>query len=278
MYSPFRIRLASALIASLLLVSATPGSSRTLRICADPNNLPYSNERQQGFENRIAELLAMDLGAELEYVWWAQRHRYIRDTINAGACDVMVGVPQKIERLLTTRPYYRSGYVFVTQRGRALDVVSLDDPRLRRLRVGVQLVTDEASSPPAHALAERGIVNNVRGFLVNGDYGTPAPTAPIVEAVARNEIDIAAVWGPQAGYFARQQPVALSLVPIEPEFDTPARPMAFDISVGVRRGEEVLRGELEDALTRHRDDIDRILEEFGIPRLDRAQAPSGGGG
>lgn len=272
MYSPFPIRI--ALAAALLLVAAS-AEARPFRVCADPNNLPYSNERREGFENRIAELLAADLGADLEYTWWPQRHGFLRYTVDAGSCDVVMGVPEKFEKLLTTRPYYRSSYLFVTRRDRALDITSLDDPRLRTLRVGVQLVTDEATSPPAHALADRGIVQNVRGFLVNGDYSTPAPTAPIVEAVARGDVDVAAVWGPQAGYFAKTQPVPLSLVAIEPLPDAVARPMTFDISVGVGRGQDALRREIDEALSRRRGDIERILAAYGVPQLPHAA--TGGG-
>jgi mxaJ protein len=269
MSSPWAARAAAfGLAAGLSIacpVTAAEGA-RTLRVCADPNNLPYSDEQQRGFENRIAEILALQLDAELEYVWWAQRGKYLRNTIEAGICDVLIGVPADFERLLTTRPYYRSGYMFVTRRDDALALSSLDDPRLRTLRVGVQLITDEATSPPAHALAERGVTQNVRGYLVYGNYGEPEPISPIVKAVANREIDVALVWGPQAGFFAARQRVPLTVAPIMPESDGPARPMTFAISVGVRPGDEALRRDLDEALAARRADIDRVLDDYHVPR------------
>jgi ABC-type amino acid transport substrate-binding protein len=125
-----------------------------LRVCADPNNLPFSNERGEGFENKLAEMLAADLGAELRYTWWAQRRGFFRNTLRAGSCDVVLGVPAGFELALTTSPYYRSTYAFVSRKDRHLGVRSFDDEALRRLKVGVQLVGDDgANTPPAHALA-----------------------------------------------------------------------------------------------------------------------------
>lgn len=273
---PSLIKLGATLLAGVLLFTAPPTLARTLRVCADPNNLPYSNERQEGFENRIAEIIAADLKAELQYTWWTQREGFLGYTVDAGTCDVVMGVPQGFAKLATTHPYYRSSYMFVTRSDRRLGITSLDDPRLRALRVGVQLVTDEASTPPAHALADRGITNNVRGFVVVGDYGTPAPTAPIVDAVARGDVDVAMVWGPQAGYFAQHEPVALALAPIALETNNPARPMQFDISIGVRGGDDAFRHELDEVLKRHRSEIDRVLADYGVPRFERPHAPSGG--
>jgi len=239
-----------------------------LRVCADPNNLPFSNDRGQGFENRIAVLVARDLGADLRYTWWAQRRGFVRNTIGAGQCDVLVGAPVHYERVLTTAPYYRSSYVFVSRQDRRLGVRSFDDPALRHLHIGVQMIGDDyANSPPAHALARRGIVQNVAGYMVYGDYAQPNPPARIVEAVGRGEIDLAVVWGPLAGYFARRSPVPLDLVPVAPAVDPPALPLAFDIAMGVRRGDVALRARLDDVLRRRRGEIDGILAAYGVPRV-----------
>src|SRR5215208_1499473 len=136
--------------------AAGPESRRVLRVCADPNNLPFSNARQEGFENKIAALVARDLRADLRYTWAAQRRGFVRSTLGAGECDVVMGVPAGLDRVSTTSPYYRSTYVFVSRRDGAADIRSLDDPRLRRVRVGVQMIGDDyANSPPAHALARR---------------------------------------------------------------------------------------------------------------------------
>jgi mxaJ protein len=270
-------RLAATLVAALAapwIVLPLPAEARTLRVCADPNNLPYSNQRGEGFENRIVELLAKDLGAEVEYTWWAQRRGFVRNTLQAGLCDLIAGVPSGLEMVATTRPYYRSGYVFVTMAERGLDITGFDDPRLRSLRIGVQMIGDDFSNtPPAHALSRRGIIQNVRGYLVYGNYAQDNPTAGIVEAVARNEVDIAVVWGPQAGFFAQKQPVALSLAPVAPQSDAPDLPMVFDIAMGVRRGDAAFRQEMDEVLRRNRPAIDSILTAYGVPQFDPPDIP-----
>jgi mxaJ protein len=260
------IRLA---VAAFGVFAATGADARSLRVCADPNNLPYSNERGEGFENRIVTLLAADLGAEVEYTWWAQRRGFIRNTLKAGLCDLIAGVPTDMEMLATTRPYYRSGYVFMAAERPAAEVRSFDDPKLRELRIGVQMIGDDFSNtPPAHALSRRGIVDNIRGFMVYGDYADAAPGAGIVDALGRGDIDLAIVWGPQAGYFARRLGKPVSLVPVEPDAGDAALPMAFDISMGVRREDKDLRREIDEALVRNQKAIDAILAEYGVPRLD----------
>ncbi|PYT05524.1 MAG: quinoprotein dehydrogenase-associated putative ABC transporter substrate-binding protein [Acidobacteria bacterium] len=241
-----------------------------LRVCADPNNLPFSNERGEGFENKIAELLAEDLHEKLEYTWWAQRRGFIRNTLKAGACDVVVGVPASFELAATTAPYYRSSYVFVYRKDKKLSVNSFDDPVLRKLKIGVQMIGDDgANSPPAHALAARGVVENVRGYTVYGDYAQPNPPARIIDAVARGDVDVAVAWGPLAGYFARRERVPLSVVPVSPQIDLPFLPFVFDISMGLRRGDDALRQQLEDFLERRRPEIEKILDEYGVPRVGR---------
>ena len=150
--------------ALLLLLLATTAGARELRVCADPNNLPYSNARGEGFENRIVELIAKDLGADVRYTWWAQRRGFLRNTLLANECDVVAGVASSMGMLGTTYPYYRSSYVFVSRADRRLDVHSLDDPRLKQWTIGVQLVGDDgANTPPAHALARRGAPLHVVG-------------------------------------------------------------------------------------------------------------------
>lgn len=179
-----------------------------------------------------------------------------------------MGLPSSVEMALATSPYYRSTYVFVSRAGRHLNVRSLDDPRLKKWKVGVQIIGDDyANAPPAHALARRGIVNNVVGFSVYGDYSQPNPPARIVEAVARGDVDVAIVWGPLAGYFARRQRVPLAIAPVAPQVDVPFLPFVFDISVAVRRGDEARRDEIDAILVRRRIQIERILDDYGVPRV-----------
>ncbi|MGF6709136.1 mxaJ protein [Luteibacter sp. W1I16] len=249
-------------------------SAPELRVCADPNNLPFSNERREGFENKLVEMVARDLGMTPRYVWWAQRRGNLRNTLNAGRCDVVPGVASGLEMLATTRPYYRSTYVFVTRRGHDMPT-SFDDPRLATWLVGVQMIGDDgANTPPAHALSRRGLTGNVRGYPVYGNYANPNPPAAIVDAVARGDIDVAVAWGPMAGYFARHEAVPLQVGPVSPWLDGPQWPMVFDISMGVRKDDIDLRRRLDDALERHRAEIDRLLRSYGVPLVEEPGAPS----
>lgn len=261
------MRVAIVLAALLLAASC---ARESIRVCADPNNLPFSNRAGDGFENKIAELLAADRHATLEYTWWAQRRGYVRNTLNAGSCDVLIGVPASFGLAETTKPYYRSTYVFASKRGRHLGLGSLDDPRLPRLKIGVQMIGDDfRNTPPAHALSNRGMVQNVAGYTVYGDYSKPSPLSDIIDAVERGDVDLAVVWGPAAGFFAKTSAPDLELSPVSPHADSAALPFVFDISMGVRRGNDALRDELNDFVTRRGSEIDAILDRYGVPRVER---------
>jgi mxaJ protein len=239
------------------------GAERVLRVCADPDNLPYSHVDGTGFENRIASLVAAELGAALEYEWLPQRRGFVRKTLGEGRCEVFIGVPTQFERVLTTRPYYRSSYVFVYRSSEA-ELRSFDDPRLRSMRVGVQLIGDDlAATPPGHALARRGIVDNVTGFTV---YGEGPAAQRLIAAIADGRLDAGVAWGPQAAYFAKRAPVPLETrVAAAPE-DLAPMPFEFSISMGVRRTDRGLRDEIDAVLARRRDDIDAILADYAVPR------------
>jgi mxaJ protein len=272
---------AVACVAALLAGAAQATAPRKLlRVCADPNNLPFSNQAGEGFENRLAELVAREMGAEVRYTWWAQRRGFVRNTLGAGACDVIMGIPSSFELARPTRPYYRASYVFVYPEGSGLEVRSLDDPILRRLRIGVHVIGDDyANVPPAHALSARGIVENVVGYSIYGNYAEPDPPARLIDAVARGDIDLAIAWGPLAGYAARRQAARLTLVPVSPEIDLPFLPFVFDIAMGVRREDVALQETLDAILLRNAAEIDAILDEFGIPyarRIRQAPGPQPG--
>ena len=255
---------------------ARAAAGATLRVCADPNNLPFSNARGEGFENRLAALLADDWHAALEYTWWPQRRGFLRNTLQAGVCDVVIGMPAGVEQARTTTPYYRSTYVFVSRQGTLPGLASLDDPRLRTLRVGVQMIGDDfANSPPAHALAARGMTGNVVGFSVLGNYSQPNPPARIVDAVAGGEVDTALVWGPLAGYFARAAAPPLVVTPLSAGHDGPARPFTFAIAMAVRRDDGARQQRLDAFIARRRADIDRLLADYHVPRVDGSR-PRGG--
>jgi mxaJ protein len=258
----------------LLLLAALAGCApkpKVLRVCAVQNNLPFSNDKGEGFENKLAELVAKDLGERVEYTWWAQRRGFVRNTVKEGRCDVWPGVASSLEMLATTRPYYRSTYVFVTRADRNLDIRSYDDPRLKTAVVGVQLVGDDgANTPPAHALTRRGIIGNVRGYMVYGDYSHPNPQAAVIEAVDRGDIDVAVVWGPLAGYFASKAAHPLRITPVQPWLDGPSLPMVFDISMGVRKDDLKLRDQLDQALERRAPQIRALLASYHVPLAQAA--------
>jgi quinoprotein dehydrogenase-associated probable ABC transporter substrate-binding protein len=255
--------------------SAQRPTPRALRVCADPNNLPFSNDRQEGFENQIAALIARDLGVEVEYTWWPQRRGFVRNTLNERLCDVVIGVPAHLDMLLTTKPYYRSAYVFVTRRDRHLDIRSFDDRRLRKLRIGVPVVGDDyAGTPPMHALARRGLLEQLVGYSVYGDYGTPNPPLRLVQAVAEGSIDVGVAWGPLAGFVARRSSVPLVMTPVDPPADLRAVPFAYDIAMGVRRGDRAMRARLDSVIVRRRPAIDSVLAAYGVPRVTKPAAAS----
>ena len=238
-------------------------------MCADPENLPFSNSRLEGFENRIASVIAKDLGTKVSYVWWGQRRGFIRNTMNAtleeGRCDVVIGVPVGYDLVRTTKPYYRSSYVFVYPKGKGLRIASLSDSILKRIKIGVHLLGDDYTNPPpVHELARRGVVDNVVGF--DTFYSAQNPPSTIVDAVAKGAIDAAIVWGPAAGYFVARQHVPLAVVPIPAEKGD--LPFAFSISMGVRRNDDLLSARIEKALGRSHAEILRILNAYGVPLLN----------
>ena len=257
-------------IAALLFNSAV--FARDLRVCADPDNLPFSNNRQQGFENRIAELIARDLHANLVYQWQRMGRGFIRDYLNTSQCDVLIGIPANFKPVLTTSPYYRSSYVFVTRKEGRLKPASLDDPVLHQLRIGVQ-VLQEDYTPPATALARRHLQNQIVGFDTTGEDADS-----IIRAVADHKVDTAIVWGPLAGFFAKKYH-GVELTPVIPEVDPPALPLTFAISMGVRKGNAALRDELESVIEKRQGEINAILDRYGVPRLEMAPhaAPTQGG-
>ncbi len=244
-------------------------TKKEFRVCADPFNLPFSNDQLTGFENKIATVIANDLGASVRYVWWGQRRGFIRNTINASLkearCDVMMSVPAGYDLLQPTKPYYRSTYVFVYPKNKGLQIQTLDDPILKKLKIGVHLLGDDYTNPPpVHELSKRGMVDNVIGF--DTFYSAKNPPSTIIDAVAAGKIDVAIVWGPAAGYFAKKH-AQLEVVPV-PSGKTDL-PFAFDISLGVRKGDDALKAQLEQALDRKQIEIRKILNDYGVPVLER---------
>ncbi len=249
-------RCLGALLAVGLAAATSVAGVKELKVCADPFTMPLSNKNGEGFENRIAEILAKDLGARLEYTWWPQRRGILR-AMSAGACDVVMGVPRDYDPVLTSQPYYRSAYEIIIRAGGDIHVASLDDPVLTRVKIGVQ-----ENSPAHEALAARGIVRNVVGYMVNYDETAHVP-GEIISDLAAGKIDVAIVWGPLAGYYVKRQPVPLSMTPILDA--SGGLPFVYDFSVGVRRRARQLLPEINAALARRQADIRRVLEDYGVP-------------
>lgn len=255
---------------SVFVGSAWGDEAKKLRVCADPNNLPFSNKEQEGFENKIAQLVAKELGATLTYYWWPHQRGMVRRTLSAGLCDVLIGIPTGYERVLWTKPYYRTGYVIAYINTRGFQIKSLDDPLLRTLRVGVHLGT-----PPEEALAKRGILgDNVIKYSLFYDFDHPEEflAKPLKDMIA-GEIDVAVLWGPVVGYCVKKYagcPIETVLL----QEDDPRNPVTFQISMGVKKGNKALKAQLEEVLSKRQVEIRRILEEYGVPLLV-VQAPSG---
>lgn len=266
MRSPLPLLLVLSLAVPASALADEAASPPVLRVCADPNNLPYSDSTGAGFENRLAELIGESLGARVEYTWWAQRRGFIRNTLKARRCDVIMGVPQGLEEALTTQPYYRSSYALIYRKDAGYHITGLDDPRLRNLRIGVHLIGD-GISPPARVLAQHGVVDNVVGYSIFSDYSEPNPPARLIEAVASGDIDVAVSWGPLAGYYAQLKPDALEVVPLPPSAD-PALPFQFSIAMGVRPGDTQLKQKLDAVLQQKRPQIHALLAQYGVPVVD----------
>src|SRR6476661_1532753 len=246
-----------AVLAVLNVATCALGADvKEFRVCADPESLPFSNQKLEGFENKIAAVIANDLGASLRYIWWGQRRGFIRNTMNAtlkeGRCDIMIGAPEGYDLVRTTKPYYRSTYVFVYRKDKSFQLKTLDDPILKKIKIGVHLLGEDYSNPPpVHELAKRGVVTNVIGF--DTFYSEKNPPSAIIDAVASGKIDAAVVWGPAAGYFVLHQKVPMAIVPIPSGKGD--LPFAFDISLGVKRGDDALFDRVQRALVRRQAEV-----------------------
>lgn len=249
-----------------LFTSVAPPVVQTgvLRVCADPNDMPASNEQREGYANKIADLIAKDLGDTVTYTWWPSRRGYIRNTLRASACDVVLDVPAQYELVAATKPYYRSTYVFVTRTADHLGLNGLDDPRLKTLKIGVNSIGDNyTQTPPADALSSRGISSNLVWFSTF--YDEDHHPGDIVNAVATKAVDVAVVWGPIGGYYAKRASVPLEITMLPDSDAITGKQFAFDQALGVRRSDRDLLAKLNDILDRRKADIMAILNDYGVP-------------
>jgi mxaJ protein len=256
------------------LAAATPAQAQrpaprdpaVIRVCADPDNMPSSNDKSEGFENKIAELISTELKAKLTYVWYPTRRGYFR-ILNGMYCDMALEAPAGMDMAGVTKPYFRSGYVFVARQGSGLeDLHSLADPRLKKLKIGVNMYTSDAeNSPPAMALSRYGVVGNLKGYFTF--YSDQDRPEDIIKGVTNKDVDIAIAWGPLAGYFAKQSTVPLTLTPLPAKDSLSDIPFQYNMGIAVRRKDKEFRDSLQAVLGRRKSDIDAILKQFNVPVL-----------
>jgi quinoprotein dehydrogenase-associated probable ABC transporter substrate-binding protein len=233
-----------------------------LRVCADPANMPFSNRQEQGFENRIAAIVADELKIPLRYYWMPQGPGFVRNTLNAGLCDVIMGHATGAEPVQHTNPYYRSIYVLIVKRGGALDGVDrLSDPRLKRRRLGVI-----AATPPTDQLVEEGLIADAKPYALVVDRRYASPAEEMIADLIAGVIDGALLWGPIGGYFARRAEQPLIVVPLLKDGDRP--PLSYRIAFGIRHNEQDWKRRLNQVIRRRQADFNTVLLSYGVPLLD----------
>jgi quinoprotein dehydrogenase-associated probable ABC transporter substrate-binding protein len=233
---------------------------KVFRVCADPRNLPFSNEAGEGFENKLAELFAQKLGLPTSYTYFPQVVGFVRNTLNALRCDVIMGVAVGDDLVQTTNPYYRTTYALVFRPGSGLDdIESLEDPRLKGRHIGIV-----AGTPPATVMVEQGLMMLARPYALTVDTRVEAPARTMAEDVAAGQIDAGVLWGPIAGYYAQHVTPHLVVAPLLKEQER----MDFRIAMGVRRSDQDWKRRLNRLIAENQPDIDRILGEYGVPLLD----------
>jgi mxaJ protein len=262
----------TVLAATLALATAVRAEG-TLRVCANPENLPFSNTKGEGFENKLAELIAHDLSEKVTYTWTNEHEHFVRKTLNAGKCDVLMGVPVGFDEVETTVPYYTSGYVFVSRKERSLHISSMRDPRLRSLKIGVHVIGDD-NTPPMEALSRQGISRNIAGYMLYRDAQVKQHSR-LIDDVAGGEVDVAAMWGPLAGYYSSRSRVSLTVQPITDTASFAPAVFRYAMAMGVRKGNKSLKMRLNQVIQREEPAIRNLLHRYGVPLMDLAARRAG---
>jgi quinoprotein dehydrogenase-associated probable ABC transporter substrate-binding protein len=240
---------------------------RVLRVCADPRNLPFSNEKGEGFENKLAELFAEKLQKKLDYMYFPQAAGFVRMTLAAHRCDVIMGFPQGDELVQGTNPYYRTAYALVAKQGGGLnEVVTLEDERLKGKRIGVV-----AGTPPATNMAANGLMTNAKPYPLMIDTRVDSSATAMIKDLMSGEIDGAVLWGPMAGYYARQANPPLHVTPLVKETTGPR--LVYRIGMGVRPADQNWKRLLNRLIRENQPAINKILLDFGVPLLDENDRP-----
>jgi len=242
---------------------------KVLRVCADPSNLPFSNDKGEGFENKIAALFAAKLGKTLDYMFYPDATGFVRMTLNAHRCDVIIGFPQGDDLVQGTNPYYRTAYALVAKAGGGLDdVATLGDPRLKDKHIGIV-----AGTPPATNMAANGLMLAAKPYPLMVDTRVDSSGRAMVDDLRAGRIDAGVLWGPMAGYYARQADPPLHVTPLVRETVGPR--MAFRIGMGVRPSDQNWKRQLNRLIQDNQPEINRILRDYGVPLLDENDRPLG---
>lgn len=264
----------AALLLSILAAAPKEVAAQTaetvdhsaLRVCADPNLLPLSNDKGEGFENKIAELLAAELGVPVRYTWYPNTVGFVRNTLQARKCDLVMGTVAGDETMQNTNPYYRTAYALIYRRDAGLSLTSFDDPALQSLEIGII-----AGTPPATLLAQKGLLGHIHSYQLLVDTRFQQPSRDMVDDVAAGKVDVGILWGPFAGYFAKQQPVPLVVVAL----DSAGNPLRLDfrITMGVRPNEPEWKRTINSLIRKKQAEITQILLDYGVPLLDERGEP-----
>ncbi|MDE2577387.1 MAG: substrate-binding domain-containing protein [Hyphomicrobiales bacterium] len=240
---------------------------KAFRVCADPNNLPFSNEKGEGFENKLAELFAAKLGKPVVYTFYPQATGFVRNTLGANRCDVIMNFPQGDDLAQPTNPYYRTAYALIFRPGTGFDdLVSLDDPRLKGKKIGAI-----ANTPPVTNLAINGLLPGLKSYALVVDTRFESPTKELVKDVESGAVDVGLLWGPIAGYYARQSGGKLSLTPLVHEKGGP--PMTYRMGLGVRHSDQEWKRQLNTIILQNQGEINAVLQSYGVPLLDEQNKP-----
>jgi quinoprotein dehydrogenase-associated probable ABC transporter substrate-binding protein len=235
---------------------------KVLRVCADPRSMPFSNQNGEGFENKLAELFAQKLGKSLAYTWYPQAPGFVRNTLGAYKCDVIMGYPQGSDIVQSTNPYYRTAYALVSRPTAGLDGIdTLADQRLKGKRIGIV-----AGTPPATAIAVNGLMTRAKPYPLVIDTRVDSSAEAMIKDLAAGEIDTGVLWGPMAGYYAKRADPPMTVVPLVKEAGGPR--LAYYITMGVRGADQEWKRQLNRLIAENQPEIDRLLLSFGVPLLD----------
>jgi quinoprotein dehydrogenase-associated probable ABC transporter substrate-binding protein len=240
---------------------------KVLRVCADPNNLPFSNEKEEGFENRLAELIARKLGKSISYTYFPMTVGFVRNTLGAHKCDVIMGYAQGDELVQNTNAYYRTAYTLIYKPNQGLDgLATLADPRLKDKRIGII-----AGTPPSTSMARNGLMAKAKPYPLLIDTRFTSSAAQMIADLHAGEIDAGALWGPMAGYYAKTSKEPIVVVPLLNE--AKGSHMVFRITMGVRASDQEWKRTLIRLIRDNQKEINGLLLEFGVPLLDEHDQP-----